>query len=560
MTSRESRVHPYVPTLVEQVKSGKLDRREFLRTATLLGVSAASGYALLGIEDPMGRPAAAAGTGGTVRYSMRIPALENPHTYSWGYDANCCRQVCEYLTRTGVDNVTRPWLLESWDASEDLKTWTLNLRKGVKWSNGEEFVADHVIWNIKRWLDEKTGSSILGLMSSYMLKTVESGEKDASGNPKKSRVLWSDNAIEKVDDHTVRLNCAVPQLAVPEHLFHYPALILHPSSNGKFGVGAIGTGAFSLVEYEVGKKVVLKRRDGYWRKPAALDAVEVIDLGDDPAATVAALAARQVDGMYQAYTAQIPVLKTMDHLQMYQITTSQTGVARMQMAHDFWKDARVRKAMRLALDTEKLLQVAHMGLGAAGEHHHASPVHPDYYKLPFQKQDLAQAKQLLADAGYPNGFKTEIFGKKDPDWEGICVQAMAEMWKQIGVEVKINILPSTQYWDIWNKPTVPFAFTSWTHRPLGVMLYGLAYRTGGVWNESFWSNKEFDETLTKAEGTLDVEKRREVMKLLEQIMLDEGPIALPLWRAIVTFMDKRIKGFQLHPTTYIFCEEWSLEA
>jgi peptide/nickel transport system substrate-binding protein len=559
MAERDNGVHPYVPRLLEEVKAGKLDRREFLRTATLLGVSAASSYALLGLKDPLGKPAAAAGTGGTVRFSMRIPALEDPHTYSWVADSDVCRQVCDYLTRTGADNVTRPWLLEKWEATEDLRTWTLTLKKGIKWSNGEELVSDHVIWNMKHWLDEKTGSSIQGLMSSYMLKTVETGEKDAQGNPKKARVLWSDRAIEKVDDHTIRLNCAAPNLAIPEHLFHYPALILHPSSNGKFGVGAIGTGAFSMVEYEVGKKVVLKRRDGYWGKPASLDAVEVIDLGDDPTATVAALAARQVDGMDQAYNEQIPVLKKMDYLQMYQITTAQTGVARMQVIHDTWKDPRVRKAMRLALDTEKLLQVAHMGLGAPGEHHHASLVQPDYYKLPFVKQDIAAARKLLAEAGHPDGFKTEIYCKKDPAWEAICVQAMAEMWKQAGVDVKINILPSTQYWDIWNKSTVPFAFTPWTHRPLGVMLYGLAYRTGGVWNESFWSNKEFDEKLTKAEGLLEVDKRREVMKDLEQIMLDDGAICLPLWRAIVTFMDKRIKGFQIHPTTYIFCEEWSLE-
>ena len=560
MAERDTGMHPYVPKLLEEVKAGTLDRREFLRTATLLGVSAASSYALLGLKDPLGKPAAAASSGGTVRFSMRIPALEDPHTYSWVADSDCCRQVCDYLTRTGADNVTRPWLLEKWDATEDLRTWTLTLKKGIKWSNGEELVADHVIWNLKRWLDEKTGSSIQGLMSGYMLKTVETGEKDAKGNPKKSRVLWSDRAIEKVDDDTIRLNCAAPQLAVPEHLFHYPALILHPSSNGKFGVGAIGTGAFSMVEYEVGKKVVLKRRDGYWGKPASLDAVEVIDLGDDPTATVAALAARQVDGMDQAYNEQIPVLKKMDHLQVYQITTAQTGVARMQVIHDTWKDPRVRKAMRLALDTEKLLQVAHMGLGAPGEHHHASLVQPDYYKLPFVKQDIAAARKLLAEAGHPDGFKTEIFCKKDPAWEAICVQAMAEMWKQAGVDVKINILPSTQYWDIWNKSTVPFAFTPWTHRPLGVMLYGLAYRTGGVWNEGYWSNKEFDEKLTKAEGILEVDKRREVMKDLEQILLDDGPICLPLWRAIVTFMDKRIKGFELHPTTYIFCEEWSLQA
>jgi peptide/nickel transport system substrate-binding protein len=552
-------VHPYVPTLLEQVKSGTLDRREFLQTATLLGLSAASSYALLGLEDPLSRPAAAATSdGGTVRLSMRISPLETPATYSWGYDADVCRQVCDYLTRTGVDNVTRPWLLEKWEASEDLKTWTLSLKKGIKWSNGDEFVADHAIWNLKRWLDEKTGSSILSLMASYMLKTVETGEKDSRGQPKKSRVLWDSNAIEKVNDYTIRLNSSRPQLAVPEHLFHYPALILHPSENGKFGVGSIGTGAFSMVEYEVGKKVVLKRRDGYWGRRPALDTIEFHDLGDDPSAAVAALAAHQVDGMYQASTSQIAALKQLDHLQMYQVTTAQTAVARMQPAHDPWKDPRVRKAMRLALDTEKLLQIAYLGLGQPGEHHHAAPVQPDYFKLAFMKQDTAAAKKFLAEAGHPNGFQTEIFCKKDPDWEAICVQAMVEMWRDIGVEVKINILPSTQYWDIWNKPNVPFAFTSWTHRPLAVMLYGLAYRTGGVWNESYWSNKAFDDGLAKAEGILDAKERSKVVKELEEIMLEDGPICLSIWRAACTFMDKKIKGFKMHPTTYIFCEEWSV--
>ena len=92
------------------------------------------------------------------------------------------------------------------------------------------------------------------------------------------------------------------------------------------------------------------------------------------------------------------------------------------------------------------------------------------------------------------------------------------------------------------------------------MLYGLAYRTGAVWNESFWSNKEFDETLTKVEGTYEIERRREMMKTLEQIMLDDGPACIPLWRAVVTFHDKKLKGFQAHPTSYFFAEEWSLDA
>ena len=185
-------------------------------------------------------------------------------------------------------------------------------------------------------------------------------------------------------------------------------------------------------------------------------------------------------------------------------------------------------------------------------------MHPEYYKLPFQKQDIAKAKKLLAEAGHPNGFDTEIFCKKDPDWEPTCVQAMAQMWKQIGVNVKINVLPSSQYWEIWDKPSAPFAFTSWTHRPLGVMVLGLAYRTGVPWNESKYSNPKFDELLSKAEGTLDVDKRKEVMKDIEQLMLDDGPICLPLWRAVFTFMDKKVKNYKAHPTSYIFCEEWSL--
>ena len=129
-----------------------------------------------------------------------------------------------------------------------------------------------------------------------------------------------------------------------------------------------------------------------------------------------------------------------------------------------------------------------------------------------------------------------------------------------GIRVKINVLPSAQYWDIWNAPTNPFAFTAWTHRPLGVMVLGLAYRTGVPWNESHWSNAKFDELLSKAEGILDPAERSKVVAEIETLMLEEGPACIPLWRAVFTAMDKRLQGFQAHPTSYFFCEEWSLEA
>ena len=116
------------------------------------------------------------------------------------------RNVIEYLTLTGADNITRPWLAEKWEASDDLKTWTFHLRQDVKWSNGEPFTADHVIWNIKDCLDPARGSSVVGLMQGYMLKDVDTGKKDDKGNAVMTTELWDANAVEKVDDHTVRLN------------------------------------------------------------------------------------------------------------------------------------------------------------------------------------------------------------------------------------------------------------------------------------------------------------------------------------------------------------------
>jgi peptide/nickel transport system substrate-binding protein len=545
--SDHPRYHPKIGRLVEQLERRRIGRRDFLRTATLLGLSAPMAYGIVGRVLGEGAvPAARADTprpGGTVRVSMRIPDLRHPHTYSWAYDANVCRQVNQYLTRTGIDNVTRPLLLESWEVSDDLKTWDLHLRQGVSWSNGEPFVAEHVAWNLRHMLDPEVGSSVLGLMEGYMLTT---DEQDRS-------VLWDENAIEVVDDRTLRLNCKEPQLAVPEHLFHYPALMLHPDNDGEWGVGAVGTGAFTVEEIDVGRRVVLRRREEFWGEGPWIDELQFIDHGDDPAAEVAALSARQVHGQYEGSITQYQVLRNMEHLTMHEMTTSQTGVARMKVGEPPFDDPRVRKAMRLALDPTRLLQIAHLGIGSPGEHHHVEPIHPEYADIGFLAQDLAEARRLLAEAGHPDGFRTEIHCKQDPEWELIAVQAMVEMWREIGVEVAINVLPSAQFWEVWTE--VPFGFTPWTHRPLGVMVLNLAYRSGGIWNESDYSNPEFDALLGKAEGIADPDERRVVMADIQRIMLEDGPACIPLWRGLFSFWDRRVMGFEHHPTSVLFGEE-----
>jgi len=560
---RSTDEHALVPTLKRQLAERQIGRREFVRYATLLGMAAPAAYAVASriTGEPLVSPMAAQGSlpkGGTLRLAMRCQDLKGPHTYSWVESSNSARQVVDYLTVTGVDNITRPGLIEKWEPSPDLKTWTLRVRKSVKWHNGRQFTADDVVWNIKRVLDPKTGSSVLGLMKGFLLEDYETGEKDDKGNPKKSSRLWDANAIQKVDDFTVKLNGKTAQLAVPEQLFHYPFLILDPAENGEFKVGSNGTGAFTLVENEVGRRQVLKaRKQPYWGGGPYLDQLEFIDLGDDPAASVAALASKQVDGLYGADIVQLEALQKIPHVQMYQVTTAYTATARMQPVKPF-DDKRVRQAMRYAIDSNAVLQIAHRGLGQPGEHHHVSPVHPEYAKLPALPHDVARAKKLLAEAGYPNGIDVEIACKPYPAWELLAVQTMVEQWKEAGIRVKINVMPSTQYWEVWTK--VPFGFTTWAHRPLGIMSLALAYRSGGSWNESKYSNPEFDKLLTQAEGTLDVSSRREIMARLESILQDDGPIVQPVWRAIFTFHDKRVQGFKPHPTLYIFANQLAIQA
>lgn len=554
--------HPKIPGLVEDLKTGRLDRREFLRFATLLGLSAGAAYGIAGLGSDGELTSAAHADdmpkGGTLRLGMRCQEIKNPHASDFVERTNVIRQVCEYLTLTGQDNITHPYLLEKWDVSEDLKTWTLTLRKGIKWHSGRPLTADDVVWNLKRVADPASGSSVLGLLTGYLVKEVDAGEKDKDGKPKKTSKLWADNAIEKVDDLTIRLNAYAPQIAVPEHLFHYPMFILDPAEKGVFGVGSNGTGPFELTEYTVGASGKLKARTDYWGKGPYLETLEIVDLGDNPGAAVSAMASKQVDGLHEADAIQINAMKSFPHVAVYQAVTAQTAVARMRQDHKPFDDKRVRDAMRLAVDRSKVIQASLLGAGVAAEDHHVAPIHPEYAKLPDRARDVAKAKQLLADAGFPNGLDTEIVTRPDPAWEINAVQALVEQFKEVGIRATIKPLPGAQYWDVWDK--APFSFTGWGHRPLGIMVLSLAYRTGAVWNESGYSNKEFDDLLGQAEGTLDVEKRRAIMAKIEKLLQDDGPISQPFWRTTSTVMDKKVKGFNQHPSQYIFAQELAVSA
>lgn len=552
-----SRTHPYLNTLLGQFRSDRINRREFLRTATLLGLSAGSAYAMAGIVDPTQANAdEMKPKGGTLKIETTVYDVNAPATASTTAHPLIYAQVVEHLTQTGTDNVTRPHLLESWQPSEDLKTWDLIIRPGITWHSGRPFTADDVIWNLTRLVSDEAGSSTLGLMKGYLLNEIDTGEVDERGSKVVRHELWSENAIEKIDDMTVRLNLKEPQLAIPEHLYHYPAVMLSPEDGGNFGVGADGTGAFTLTELDVGRRAVLEAVEDYWGEGPYLDRLEFIDVGGSAQAISNALISGQVHGAFQVLPEFYAALNGRENLTYHEVTTADTAITRMNVVNKPFDDARVRKAFRLALDPTRAAAITFGEFATPAEHHHVSPIHPEYAQLPEMTRDVDAAKALLAEAGYPDGVEVELTIQQGPPHHLRSATVMAEMWEEAGIKANINVVPNAQYWDVWT--TAPLGTTVWAHRPLGVINLALAYRSGVPWNESAYANPEFDRLLTEAEAMPDPEVRREKMAEIQALLQEDGPIIQTYWKKLFTFYDSRVVGFAAHPTYQVFANTLAL--
>ena len=151
-TATDTHIHPAATTYARDCAAGKLSRREFLTRATALGLAAPAAYGLLGLMAPEAQ-AQTPVMGGTLKMQMIVKAQRDPRTWDWSELANTCRGWLEYLVEYQRDGSLRPTLLESWSVSDDAMTYTLNVRQGVKWNNGDDLTAEHIAHNFARWAD-----------------------------------------------------------------------------------------------------------------------------------------------------------------------------------------------------------------------------------------------------------------------------------------------------------------------------------------------------------------------------------------------------------------------
>ncbi|MCB0107872.1 MAG: ABC transporter substrate-binding protein [Caldilineaceae bacterium] len=556
------RIHPAVLDAASDMRKGKMSRRGFLRFATLLGASVPVAYALAGCAPEATAPAAGSGAaesgaaaapaaggivrGGTLRVGMLLQQIDHPARMSWVEAANVVRHVGEYLTETGPDNLTRPYLLESWEANDDVTEWTLNLQQGIKFNNGDDLTADDVMFTMSQWLDEDIGSSMLGLLS----------------------YLDGMNSVEKVDDHTIKLHLSSGNIGVPEHLFHYPAIILHRNFEGDFLQQPIGTGPFTLAEYNQDERAVLQARSDYWRNGEDgnplpyLDEIVYVNLDKD--STVAAMLGGQVDSIYNPGPSQWQAMNGAPDFTIRPASTAQTIVLRMRVDLEPWDDNRVRNALKMCQDREDILRLSYFGEGDLAIDAHVAPVHPAYAEKPIPPYDPDGARALLEEYAAEKGIELPLqvtLATKNDQSEPEIAQALKEQAAPAGFEISLDITEPGGYWDRWTE--VDLGLTSWTHRPLDTMVLPLAYTEEAIgnWNETRWVDDEFETLLRQAEGALDIEARRELMSQIEDIMQERGPIGIAYWRNVWNITRSGFQNVKAHPTSYdLFYDVWKEDA
>ncbi|MGI9356328.1 MAG: ABC transporter substrate-binding protein [Rhizobiaceae bacterium] len=383
------------------------------------------------------------------------------------------------LVRPGLDGKPQADLAESWSTNADATVWTMKLRSGVKFHDGSAFGAEDVVYSLKRILDPKSGSPARSAIK--MIKSVEA-----------------------VDEKTVKITLTTPFADMPLQLMDYRLRMIPEGSGDTIATTGIGTGPFKLQKFDAQGKTILIANPDYYEGAPGVARMEVIGIPDGQA-RLQALLGGQID-MERGITAQQKVMLAGSSKFNLQVipTGNWRGLVFRTDVKPF-NDVRVRKAVRMAADRKALIKLI---LGGGGTIACDTPVEPnDQYRAEIDcPQDIAGAKKLLAEAGYPNGIDVEVHvATLEPTWPTLA-EAYQQQAAAAGIRVKIKQVPTDGYWkEVWMKKDV--AATRWNERPADQALHEI-YLSTAKWNESFYKDKAFDALLAAARRELDFDKRK----------------------------------------------------
>lgn len=499
-----------------------IHRRDFLAASVALG-----GLALTS-------PSAGAQSqrrGGTLRVSVdQAIAKLNPLITRVNPEYLVAELLYSGLTRLKVDMTPEADLAESWTNSPDLLEWTFNLRKGVTFHDGSACTAADVVATFEAILDAKTAS------------------------PARQNV----GPIAKVaakDDSTVVFTLSAPFADLPVTLAYTNAKIV-PAAVLKAGLArldreAIGTGPFRLVSFEPERLIVVARNDAYYDKARPyLDKVEVV-VYPDVSAEVSALISGDTDLISSTPPTEFGRLQKASGVKALRVPSGQFCNVNFGCDQKPFNDLRVRQALALTVDRATMVDFVTEGFGSPGNDTPLSPAYRFYVEQPLKKVDIAKAKALLSEAGYPNGLDATLIASDRPGQRTQLAVALREMAKPAGFRINVETMPHATYLDqVWKKGSFYVGF--YNMQATADAIFSLLYTSNAAWNETHWNNAAFDKLVFEARATVDEAKRRAFYAEAQKLMNVEVPSIIPAFFDLLAAQREWVEGYELHPRGAVF--------
>ena len=450
------------------------------------------------------------------------PDSIDPHWSTLGSQAEALRHVFDTLVDVDETLQLKPGLAVSWEPVDDT-TWEFKLREGVTFHDGTPFTAEDVKFSIER-IPAVTGPMSMTLYTKYV------------------------DSVEVVDDYTLRVTTKGIAPALPNdftRLFVVPSETGMEPGNEEFNSGekAIGTGPYTLVSWQPKGDMVLERYDDYWGEAPAWERVVRKEIPDD-AARVAALRSGQVNMINYVPASDYiamqndPDIETFVSDSVY-ILNVQPSVKDEEpqpitvngepVDGNPLQDKRVREALDLAINRDVLVDVVLEGLGTP-----ANQLMPEGFfgysdAIGEKSYDIEQAKALLAEAGYPDGFEVDFTctNNRVPGDAVVC-EALAQMWSRLGLTVNAQALNGTVFFPAAAREEYTMAMSAWgtltgeAAYTYGAMIHSKDDEKGfGNFNRTGYSNPEFDEVFVRGTQTLDPEERRKLYEQASEIAMED---------------------------------------
>ena len=508
-----------------------LTRRQLLRAAagTAAGVSVL-GLAACGGGDEAGTGGGGGGGGGAPKKGgvLQLAISDtggpkeslDPAVQTNVNDGVYTDLLYDALTAQDDEWNVHPVLAESWEPNADVTEWTFKLRQGVKWHDGKPFASKDAAYSISRQLEEDLGSGIYGRLS-------ESLEKGGISTP---------------DDATLVLKLKRPDSLLPLTLSARQGRIVQEGTTD-FSKG-IGTGPFRLKSFTPAKSWEVERNAEYWDADNVhLDGVRGVIITEQSTKVQSVLSGQSHLSDNIDFSAAATVKGNANASLMEYKNATYLLVAMDQTKAPF-DDPNVRQAVKLAVDRQRVVDAAYQGYGTVTSDVPVPADDPFFPEEVGQRpQDVEQAKQLLADAGYPNGIDLELITSQAYGAMVDLAVAFAQVVEAAGIRVKIKQWPADTFWDqVW---LVKPMYTSYYTRRHPNEALSITYTTTAPWNESKLKSKELDQLVGQGLATADEEEQTRIYQDALTIVANEAGTAIPAFINRLHVAKKNVQGVQL---------------